>query len=596
MGWFANFGTVRRDRVKAPILVPFTLVLVFVVGVFVATAYVFEKRQHSRDLSSSARAVEELFARELARDTMMMRGILAAVTRNEDIKTTFLAGDRQALSRLVRPLFENLRQGQHVTHFYFTGPDRVNFLRVHQPGRHGDMINRVTTLGAEATGEITDGVELGPLGTLTLRVVFPWMHDGKLIGYLELGEEVDPIIAEIRNIVGVDLEVIIYKKHLNRRQWETGMKMLGRQPEWDRFRRSVGIGAKTGEFPAVLTNLVDEGDHPYGVPLELKGEGKTLSVAFLPFYDAAETELGDMVVLRDVTELQKFFFNSMGLIAVLCVLAGAAAFVLFYFILDRVERDYRHQREVESQLSTLSREHERIVQMEKLSAMGMMVGEIAHQINNPLVGVVNMAQLAEREADDAVRTRELLGHIRKAGEHCRAFLQRMLQFTTISRSARKATDMKTLIDDTVTLFQQSTKGSAHVETVLPDDAVTLQVDPVLVRHALFNLLSNAAQADRNDGTITVSLAPSEDGSPDWILSVSDRGPGLADDIKDDIFKPFFSTRAEGTGLGLPVVQHVAMSHGGTITATNTASGGACFALRIPDIAGEAESEAKDSHR
>jgi PAS domain S-box-containing protein len=250
----------------------------------------------------------------------------------------------------------------------------------------------------------------------------------------------------------------------------------------------------------------------------------------------------------------------------------------------RLAEDELRRHDLERQFSKLSGEYHRVIQMEKLSAMGMMVGEIAHQINNPLVGVLNMAQLAEREADDPARTRELLGEITAAGEHCRTFLQRMLEFTSISRSDRKPTDMNTLIAGTISLFQQSA-GNAHpLVTDLPDEAVTLKVDPVLIRHALFNLLSNAVQASRPGGTVIVCLTPEiahDEGTAGWSLSVIDHGEGIPDDIVGKIFTPFFSTRSNGTGLGLPVVQHVAILHEGHVSAANMPEGGACFAIWLP---------------
>lgn len=97
------------------------------------------------------------------------------------------------------------------------------------------------------------------------------------------------------------------------------------------------------------------------------------------------------------------------------LLLYGALFALFRSALKR-------QHHAETALSRLNIEHKRIVQMEKLSATGQMIGEIAHQINNPLVGVMNLAQLAEREADDPVRTRELLAQIQQAGSHCRGFV------------------------------------------------------------------------------------------------------------------------------------------------------------------------------
>jgi signal transduction histidine kinase len=270
-------------------------------------------------------------------------------------------------------------------------------------------------------------------------------------------------------------------------------------------------------------------------------------------------------------------------IAALSLLVGGIVFGLFYAVLDRVEKDYRRQREMETQFARLSTEHQRIVQLEKLSEVGRTIGEIAHQINNPLVGVVSMAQLAQREADDPVRVRQLLGEIRQAGSDCHAFLARMLAFTRVSRSDRKPTEMTALVRDTLALFQQSTDQHPRVVAALPDGPVILDVDAVLIRHALFNLLTNAAQANPPGGAIAVRLQPAQgpSGTPGWSLAVIDEGSGLAEDVRDKLFTPFFTTRPDGTGLGLAVVKHVAMLHEGEITADNRPANGAVFALWLP---------------
>jgi signal transduction histidine kinase len=258
-------------------------------------------------------------------------------------------------------------------------------------------------------------------------------------------------------------------------------------------------------------------------------------------------------------------------------------FGLLYAILGRVEKDYRRQREMETQFTRLSTEHQRIVQMEKLAEVGRTISEIAHQINNPLVGVINMAQLAEREVEDPVRVRELLGEIRRAGDDCHAFVQRMLAFTRLSRIELAPADLAALVRDTIALSAQSSGTGPEIVADLPEAPVLLDVDAVLVRHALFNLLSNAATASPPGATVEVTLRPEEgpEGAPGWLLSVRDRGPGLPAGSIDRIFEPFFTTRSGGTGLGLAVVRHVAMVHDGTITAGNAAGGGARFALWLP---------------
>jgi len=120
---------------------------------------------------------------------------------------------------------------------------------------------------------------------------------------------------------------------------------------------------------------------------------------------------------------------------------------------------------------------------------------------------------------------------------------------------------------------------------LPDAPVILTVDPILIRHALFNLLMNAAQASAPDSPITLTLAEQanhETGAPGWTLNVIDHGRGVAADVLQKIFTPFFTTRKDGTGLGLTVVQHVALLHGGVVTVQSQVGRGTEVAIWLPE--------------
>jgi signal transduction histidine kinase len=210
-----------------------------------------------------------------------------------------------------------------------------------------------------------------------------------------------------------------------------------------------------------------------------------------------------------------------------------------------------------------------------------MVSEIAHQLNNPLVGVINLAELAEREIGNQERVKELLGQVRSAGEHCREYVQRVLQLSQLTRSERQPSDIYRLVRDTVAFFQQSLGGHLSVTMEAPLEPLISDVDENLVRNALFNLIHNASQIDPN-GMVAVSVAREQrDGRPGVSITVSDRGAGFPRELADKLFEPFFTTRSGGTGLGLSIAQHIAILHGGTISAENRPEGGASFTMWIP---------------
>lgn len=328
------------------------------------------------------------------------------------------------------------------------------------------------------------------------------------------------------------------------------------------------------QYPLPRTKLIE-----FFVPITVKKSGAT----------GGEIK-GLVEVYRSADDLISTLQHGIFLLWLVVVTGGA---VLFFALFRLFISVYRRQREAETQFQRLSTEHERIVQMEKLSAMGRMVSEIAHQINNPLVGVINLAQLAEREIDKPERTRELLGDIRKAGEHCRNFVQRMLRFNQLARSELQPTEINGLVHDTIGFFSQSVKGGPYVELVAPDKEVVLQVDPVLLRHALFNLINNAAQSDPGGPImINISVEPHE-GVDGCAIAVTDHGSGLSPEVMKHLFTPFYTTRKNGIGLGLSVAQHIVSQHGGRLYAKNNLEGGACFVIWLPAQALAAAMPQKD---
>lgn len=579
----SNVSISSPRRVKATLMWPFAMVLTFILTAFVTTAYFLQVQVRDRALSGRVAAVAKLVDQKLDKDTNLMRAVLHTMQGIPAIGAAFAAQDRDALLREAGPLFQTLRSEHRITHLYFNNPELVNLVRLHSPDEFGDQIMRTTVTQARSQNKITHGLELGALGTLTLRVVAPWPSAGGVSGYVEMGEEIGHLVQEIHDSLSVDLLVLVDKQLLPAQQFEHGLAMLERQGNWDRFTQQVMVAYTKADIPVAMNDAVLAALR-MGESQVFSDNRQTLHLAMLPLLDSNGQRIGDMVVMRDITGLEGTFQRSITMVTFLSLLVGAFVLGLFYFALDRVERDYQRQHDLEHQLLRLDTEHARILQIEKLSALGTMVGEIAHQLNNPLVGVVNLAQLAQREANNPARTRELLAEIRHAGQDCHTFIASMLRFAKVSKFDCHSTDMAQVVNETVLMFRQTIRRQIQVELVLPDLPVILMADPILLRHALFNLLANAAQATEGDGAIVISLQAQphpETGAPGWRLAVRDHGKGIAPEILDKVFTPFFTTRHEGTGLGLPVVQHVALLHQGFVSVENLPEGGTQFAVWLP---------------
>jgi signal transduction histidine kinase len=345
-----------------------------------------------------------------------------------------------------------------------------------------------------------------------------------------------------------------------------------RTAKLERLTRAMG-----GEVQAVFNTLKSD------VNSEQPASEYESIECYVPIFAAGAAQstpavIGVLALYRDPRDLNRTIRNGLFL---LWTVTGAAGLVLFFALYKAFTLAYSRLRTAESRFSKLTLEHDRIVQIEKMSAMGELVGEIAHQLNNPLVGVINLTQLAERQVQNPERVSELLAEVRRAGTECRDIVQRILRINQSSRSTLQPTELGELVQDTIAFCHHSIALKHSLDFPPPTRKHVLEVDPVLIRQALFNLIHNAILA-APDKQVHVALDAAQRDSADGVLlSVTDAGPGFGSDTAAKLFKPFFTTRANGTGLGLSVAQHIAMKHGGVVFAENLPAGGARFSIWLP---------------
>jgi|SRR5450830_48209 len=224
-----------------------------------------------------------------------------------------------------------------------------------------------------------------------------------------------------------------------------------------------------------------------------------------------------------------------------------------------------------------NREH--MIQIERLSALGTMVGGVAHEINNPLMGVMNYVEHARDKATDA-SSKEVLNNALHEIDRIKKIVSNMLVFVRPDAGQQESCSLPETVNRTVDLLQSElTKNAVQVQIDLPQDLPLIQCSAGSLQQVLVNVLLNArdAIAGQTQPRITIS-ARLEGGQV--ILSVCDNGPGISDEIRERIFDPFFTTKpvGKGTGLGLSVSRHLMQEVGGSISTDNQQGSGCCFRL------------------
>jgi HAMP domain-containing protein len=216
----------------------------------------------------------------------------------------FAARDRARLLSLAAPLFAALRAEHGMTHLYFVTPEPAPtcFLRVHQPDQFGDVIARATLAKAAETKQVASGKEVGR-SAFALRVVRPWYGaDGKLLGYLELGEEMDRFLDHLRAQTGDHYALAVDADAADRRTW-TSARMAAAAERRGRARTVVLDATTPDESLFDLDRGLDA--VPEGGLLldEQAQDGRIVARGVVPVRDAAGRPFGALFVLHDVTAL-----------------------------------------------------------------------------------------------------------------------------------------------------------------------------------------------------------------------------------------------------------------------------------------------------
>ncbi len=286
-------------------------------------------QQALRNAAETYAALEEA-------DVEKLSAALEALSADAALAEAFARRDRERLLALASPVFAALRDRHGVTHWYFHEPEpaRICFLRVHAPALYGDVIERPTFDEAVARRATASGMELGRTA-FALRVVRPWIREGKLLGYLELGEEIDHFLRRMRRQTGDEFALLVLKKHLDRQAW-----VATRGPERDTWadRPEVVVVEATTDDRSLLDWPGRVEDLPQdGLVLGLERRRERAFVrGVLPLGDATGTRVGALLVLHDVTALDRGLEDHYrGVFAVVLGIALAVS-VLLVVLLDRL--------------------------------------------------------------------------------------------------------------------------------------------------------------------------------------------------------------------------------------------------------------------
>jgi len=254
------------------------------------------------------------------------------------------------------------------------------------------------------------------------------------------------------------------------------------------------------------------------------------------------------------------------------------------------------EQQVRDRTSELHRARERMLQSQKLSSLGHLAASIAHEINNPLAGILTYAKLLiktlERPARDeaAVKTAAVknLRLVQRETERCAAIVRRLLEFAKERPLARTDLMINQIIDEALVLVANQAR-LANIESVKAfGDIPAINADAGQMRQVIINLIINACEAMPDGGRLQIGTRL-VDGFVE--IRIADTGQGIAPEDLSKVLEPFFTTKEKGTGLGLSVVYGIVEQHGGTFTIESEAGVATVATIRLPAAGAHVETPA-----
>ena len=233
----------------------------------------------------------------------------------------------------------------------------------------------------------------------------------------------------------------------------------------------------------------------------------------------------------------------------------------------------------------LEQTHNMLMQSEKMAGLGRLAAGVAHEINNPMSGIMLYANLVMEEIGDNHQIGEDLQTIIHEAERCKVIVADLLEFSHQTSYEMEPIDINEVLQKTLGILKnQPLYHNISVQLNLADSLSPILGNTIRLNQVVMNLLVNAAQAMEGNGTIQITSRSRANKGVNEIL-IKDSGPGIAADLLEKIFEPFFTTKTtgEGTGLGLSVSYAIVKEHKGTIRAISSADEGTTFTLRFPAV-------------
>jgi signal transduction histidine kinase len=337
-----------------------------------------------------------------------------------------------------------------------------------------------------------------------------------------------------------------------------------------------GTGYQQALEGKITSRLVQRGNF-FEISLGFPKEARLITYAPLraepELFRITGPVLGVVEVVQDLSEDYQTIFRIQILVVITCAVMMGALFVVLIFVVKRGEGI------IQKRAMERLRLKERLSQAERLSALGEMAAGISHEIRNPLGIIRSSAELLKKKVTKIDPSNTMPDIIVEESSRLNNIITDFINFAKPGSPKLNLCRIEDVIEKNITFLSIQMKEKGYtIKKIYPNYLPEIQADADMLYQSFLNIFLNAMQAMPRGGRIKVAIRSN---SKVVTINFDDEGQGIADEILEKIWDPFFTTKEMGTGLGLGMVKNIIESHGGNIQIENRTQGGTRVTVELP---------------
>lgn len=288
-------------------------------------------------LAFSKTEKENLVSILIENNKSMLSSNLEIIASRDTLKQQFQDRDREALFANANTFFEKLKQENNITHLYFIDIDGKVFLRVHDKNNYGDILTRVIFKEAVKTGAKATGLEVGKT-SFTLRTVVPFKDGDKLIGYVEIGKEINDIVSALKDKTGSEFEALAKKQYLTEKEWNALNLKNNFDETWNSFDKyaTVAETKKTEELDGCISKDMNFDVDSRVNYNRININNKTLVCNAIPLTSLNNAVIGELIYTSDITDIVVNTMNGYQIIIAVSVVLVVILWSTSYFYIRKL--------------------------------------------------------------------------------------------------------------------------------------------------------------------------------------------------------------------------------------------------------------------